>query len=553
MIKLVDAKRKMECCDDSIVTSIRKSQLEFFYLRDLAIWSQRRGNQELALRLFSAAANFATLHHPGFFYDAIIENRLLKIGRALRPSPLNLARRATHKQNSILHVVSSVSAVGGHSRTIINWIRNDPTTIHTIVTVNQRDHGQLKAFSSELEDLQVTILSLPFDEPIIKRALKLRELARSGFSACINHISQAEVIPTVAFAVDDVPPVAHVDHADHSFWLGLAVTDVVMHQRPIGQKLGGQRRRARGCFMLPIPLNPLENPSRDLSRQMLGVADDVVMGLTVGRRDKYRPTENRNFFKAMMEVSRKHEAFVLHVVGVERGAAQMWAGQSLSTTQFVFHGEKPVDPALRAAADIYLESYPFGSQTAFLEAALSGVASVRSPQGGTELLATSDCAVNELIRAPIGTTAFIANASKLIVDVEHRNKLAIDLQSSVLVAHTGASWHSRLQEFYKTLLSTNHAPQCVEESENELDHHDVALHRWHQSHQKMYGDRILRLCAKSLLNQAMERQMARSDYRLLATLAARVLCRGRADRTILQMGANSLRQSFALSRVGQPR
>ena len=533
--------------DVSIRKSMRVSQREYLFLRNQALWASRRGNPELALKLFSSAANFASLFHPGFFFDSVAENEILRIGQEV--STANDDKRYLQPPIdatigfSILHVVSAVSKVGGLCRTIIHWIHNDINTRHTVVVLRQSDAQAFDWFRDELEGSGTSIISLDPDSTMLHRSIELRNLASSGFSGCINHVAQAESIPIVAFAsTADLPPVAWIDHADHSFWLGLSVADIVIHQRPVGATLCQDRRCAKSCFVLPIPLQ-VHSPklSREEVRKKLGLEPDSVMGLTVGRRDKYRPTSDQNFFKSAKELVEQHPNLILYVVGVEKARAESWARCSLPDAQMVFMGETPVDPALWEAADIYLESYPFGSQTAFLEAALAGIAPVRAPVGGTPLLATSDSAIDGLLQAPVDEREFIQQASWLISNPTHRKQLAKQLQENVVLTHTGDVWRRKLEAFYKILRETKHCPGKVPLDTHADDIHDTALHRWHRMHEDgLVRDHTLRLTAKWLVNNVMSREIRCSNYRLLPSLATRSLCCGRGDRTILQMGIQSM-------------
>ena len=60
--------------------------------------------------------------------------------------------------------------------------------------------------------------------------------------------------PVLAFADKRCPPVALLNHADHIFWLGSTISDLIINQRDIGKVLSEERRFARHNTVLPIPL-----------------------------------------------------------------------------------------------------------------------------------------------------------------------------------------------------------------------------------------------------------------------------------------------------------
>ncbi len=551
----------LSCADDTteLKVCLERSRREYLFMRGLALWAQQLQNHELAIRLFSAAANYAELIHSGFFVDPIAENALLSIGQSIDDQevldPIATVNTPAGRR-SILHVLSEISSVGGLCRTLINWIDHDRETHHTVVVLRQKEPGAFSWFQSQLPGVKVQVIELDPDSGMLTRAVQLRQLARQGFSACVNHIGQAEAIASVAFATANCPPVLLVDHADHSFWLGLAMTDIVIHQRPVGAHLCEKRRGAKSCFVLPIPLAPtleITAPdcdngkpiidgepvvsARDLARTRFGIRHDQVMALSIGRSTKFRPMNQQNFFREAFRFARQHPESVLHVVGVEKSQAETWAGETAPDQQFVFHGEIPVDPQLRDAADVYLESYPFGSQTAFLEAIQSGLASVRASVD-TPLLATSDTAVDDLIAAPDNEQQYWEQLSNLLTNPIERQQLADRLHDQVLAMHTGEVWLAWLQELYLQLEKTTHAPEKLNAlSEDTPDFHDIALHRWHRWRGDEWADdHDLRLNAKSLINGVMSEQLRNSHWRLLPSLALRALLAGRADRTILKMG-----------------
>ncbi len=537
---------------------------EYTFLRDQGVWARRRGSPELAMRLFSAAANYATIYHPGFFVDPVLENELLGIGRAAEERPVNKGDVNKGAVNGvdvnsiemnggvkpaavrkILHVASAVSRVGGHCRTMVNWIRNDRASQHTIVLLRQIDSAALEWFETELTEEGVEVVCLNAEAPMLRRAMELRSIARRGFAACFNHVAQAEAIHCVAFAVGGLPPVALVDHADHSFWLGCGVVDLVVHQRPVGQELGQRRRLERESAVLPIPLKLDTKPEdRRGAREKFDLAGGAIMALTVGRKEKYRPDDRLNFFQMMDTLTMRHPDLVIHVVGVKRAQAEHWSGCRLPERQLVFHGQRPVDPALLNAADIYLESYPFGSQTAFLEAACAGIAPVRAPTTKTKMLVTSDSAIDDLIQAPDCEFIFQETVSRLILDRNARQTLAAEVRRSVIAEHVGDSWNRLLEGLYDRMKQVKHQPaQCPvdQPSITEVTPQDEALHQWHRHRgEQPASDRTLRLTAKWFVNDVMTQQIKSEDLHLLSRLATRSLCTGHADRSILGMGLLSM-------------
>lgn len=633
--------------DADVQQGLATARQEYDWLRDQACLAHAAGQPELAMRLFTAAAAFATHYHPGFFTDALAENTLLEIGRSITEaatgddadrSALIPPAQATAPAH-LLHVLSEISMVGGVWRTLIHWIRRDQDSRHTIVVLRQRDPQAVAWLQRELDGIDVPIVQFNADAGMFERARQLRALARQRYTACIQHVGQAETIPAVAFATPDCPPVLLVDHADHSFWLGLASCDLLVHQRPIGHELCRLRRGARACVVLPIPLAPraggpvdrasagagtpdtqhdtghdaqghsrrdvrqatqnaIRPDARDVSgrdaqalsrqdeqraapqdaqdglpenvhqaerqrqrqaaRQRLGMDAGQCVALSIGRSDKYRPMGDANFIREASRFADAHPCLALHIVGLSRQQAVQWHTDGALNERLVFHGEVPVADDLFLAADLYLESYPFGSQTAFLEAAQAGLAGVRAPVD-TALLATSDAAIDSFLPPAKDEAHFWQQAARWLDETQQRQTLAEAMRSRVDALHTAEGWDEQLLALHQRIRTITHqAPELTVGKAGDTDHHDLALHRWHRWRGAQWtDDRQLRLLSKALLNEVLLQQRRRGDTALLPALALRALRAGRADRSILTMGLqtamHSLTPDVLRSRPGRAR
>src|SRR5262249_29331493 len=186
--------------------------------------------EEVLARVEHAAA-FATWFHPGRFADGALENPALEIGRSL-----NERSRPGSAQSSgrprVLHVTTRVFAVGGHTRMICHWILSDSACEHSIALVDQGELPVPRDVSAAVE-ASGGWLGRAEGGSRVSRAAWLRAAAAS-FDLVVLHHFAMDIVPTVAFAVPGGPPVAVLNHADHQFWLGSSVADVVINLRTAG-------------------------------------------------------------------------------------------------------------------------------------------------------------------------------------------------------------------------------------------------------------------------------------------------------------------------------
>ena len=120
----------------------------------------------------------------------------------------------------------------------------------------------------------------------------------------------------MAFGVSEGPPVIFLNHADHAFWLGASVADVVANLRPSGQKITLCRRGIKNSKILPIPILKAEpTPDYEVIRKQLGIKKDKIVLLTVGDQFKYTPFGGYDFVSIMEKLLRRNPNVILFAIG----------------------------------------------------------------------------------------------------------------------------------------------------------------------------------------------------------------------------------------------
>jgi hypothetical protein len=290
-----------------------------------------------------------------------------------------------------------------------------------------------------------------------------------------------DIVPLVAMATLYCPPVAIVNHADHLFWIGCSVADAIIDLRSIGSILTERRRSTPLDLLLPIPLTDVPPPDcHSLARKRIGIPEDQVVLVTVGRAEKYLPYQDTSFVRTGLQILEDNPRAHLYIVGVSRGFAETrLANPRHDRLHFLGYVEDP--SSYQQAADVYLESFPFGSQTALLEAGFAGVPSVRSYNPPVQWLTANDDAINSLMSVPATEEEYIAEASRLIRDAEARNIIGRELRENMLSMHTGSGWLRQLHKVYDTLRTVRHTPRSIPAMRAVLDSVDIALSSWQES------------------------------------------------------------------------
>ena len=283
-------------------------------LRDLS----RRVDGESVLLAVEAIAQFAANYHVGRFADGAVENPAFEVGANLNiatgRSATTCGRQAS-RRSTVLHVATGATLFGGVGRTILNWISADDQHRHLLALTKDHNVSPMLEQAVAVSGGAVTRLR----GRLLERAAALRDLAHDADLIFLHH-GRADALPVVAFAATGLPPVGLVNQADHTFWLGKSVADVVVHQRVVGLPLSVERRSSQHNVSLPIPLrDPFESTSVDHSkeraREALGISSSQLMLVSVGRAIKFIPNATHNFFTTVTKVLERHRDAHVYLVG----------------------------------------------------------------------------------------------------------------------------------------------------------------------------------------------------------------------------------------------
>jgi hypothetical protein len=445
-----------------------------------------RTHPEAVLAAVELAGAFASLNHPGLFADGTLENLALSLGMGPPASGRDAlssqvpAAPARTRRRHVLHVTTNVLGIGGGPRCIKNWIEGDRDSHHSLAVVRQEHFPVPTWMEGPVRASGGNFVVFPPEAPTVAKGLALRRLAQSGPDLVLMHLLPDDILPVVAFATADCPPVGFVNHSDQLFWFGSCVSDAIVNLRGASGQLYQGRRPAVPNVLVPIPLeSPREGQGREASRQRLGVPDSQLMLLSVGRPSKYVPSETHNFYRAAVRLLSLHPQAHVYVLGVRDGDHRAYSGYA---THERLHLLGPVeDPTpYQAAADVYLEGVPFGSQTACLEAAGAGLPPVLAYAPTSDLLVASDAALDGTVANPTSEDEYVAAAGSYVSSPAERSRVGTELRQKVAAWHVGEAWRQRLEGAYAVLQPMRHAPRPIAPGTFRPEPVDLAVSGWHQ-------------------------------------------------------------------------
>lgn len=265
------------------------------------------GEDEDALACAQLAAHVAWLDHPGTFASPRLEAVCQAVGERLHgetaadvsPDRAGAGRdseRTSSSRPRVLHVLSEPYEVGGHTRTARRWIELDAD--HDATVHLTRHSGPVPAALGHPAEAN------PPGTDMRERAAHLRRRA-AEHDLVVLHVHPDDPIPLAAFPAGlPRPPLVHFNHADHCFWLGRCLPDLLVDYRATGTRIAVTRRGipAARCVELALPMDPPAaggSVDRAAARHALGIARDEVVLLSIGSAYKFDAPAGRHLLDVL--------------------------------------------------------------------------------------------------------------------------------------------------------------------------------------------------------------------------------------------------------------
>ncbi|MFE0018791.1 glycosyl transferase family 1 [Mesorhizobium sp. NPDC059054] len=436
---------------------MRHNYEEFQSLRGEAERCLEADDLNSAAAYVEAAVTLARKRHCGFYRSEPLEQILIEIARRTLPAKAEVARPVRTKIGRVLHVATVLNEVGGLTRMMRRWIAADEGCHHSLALL--RHPGQPPPSvrqAVEARGGKIHIIGATRGGPV-EWAAALRKLSLD-FDLVVLHVSNEETTPGIAFADDrNRPPVVLVNHADHAFWVGLSVCDLIASSRASGERLVVERRGipAERHAILPIQIDaPMRRHSRLQAREKLGIPAGGPLLVSVARGVKYRTVGGVSFADMHVETLLAHPDARLLVVGP--GEPADWQEAIAATGGRIMGLRETPDPSLAfEAADVYLDSYPFVSITSMLEAGGLGAPCVTLfPYPPDANVMSTDMPG---LAPTIGFATSTADYNRILADwlaePEALRRRGDETAADVKRLHTTPNWLESLEALYARALA----------------------------------------------------------------------------------------------------
>lgn len=415
-----------------------------------------------------AAASFAWSNHPGSFYSQRLENVLSSIGtNKIEKLSLPYIKIPTNSKINILHVASYLHDTGGHTRALLRWIENTSDFCNNLVVLTL-DQIMEPFVKSEFLRLGVKVLLLTRNgKNILNLASSLRAISNKWPDYIILHTHPDDVIPQLAYSYFEGPPVLLFNHADHVFWIGSSISDLVLSIRMNGISLSQERRNTSKNSILPLPLKSRNFTQRKYTKEKLGLDGKEVV-VSMASDYKYTPWKEYNFSFFFETFLKNRSNTTLVVVGVTKNGNLKNLQRKFPTRVILVAPTPSIDDFLNSA-DVYVDSFPLSSLTSSLDVAMRGIPVLGVKNKLIPIFNSDDPAFVNFKNNWSSLEQLSEKIEYFLDNKDIGNEIGLKMQTEVVKAHTGENWNETLRNILKNTKRNTAIAQQFTDRENTYD------------------------------------------------------------------------------------
>jgi len=325
-------------------------------------------NELNKIKILHKAAKLASTGMVGIFNSRKIEDQLIEISQKHHCTISgNIVR------NSFLHVFTQCYTTGGHTRVCERWIKYSPSNeMHSIAFINQKSIDIPTNLNNYVKEKKGSLFFL--NGNYLDKAIKLREIA-SSFDKIILHVNMEDVVPILAFGNKSFKrPIIFFNHADHLFWLGVSISDIVVNLRTISKEINIKCRDALNNLTIPLPVDKPKSQDRNLekinkTKLELDFPISSKIIITMASSYKYLPFDSYNFTDTISDILKNNKNTCFLAIG-PNNKEKYWTKlikqypNRVKTIGLINNSE--VEKYIKIA-DLGIDSFPFSSFTSLLD------------------------------------------------------------------------------------------------------------------------------------------------------------------------------------------
>lgn len=327
------------------------------------------------------ASLVASTFHLGFFSSLNLESKLEALSQKMITNFVEEDWKPLPNRGSTVHLITRAFSSGGHTRAVERWLGSSEQSSSIVLTRSQKLPEDLAQAIGDREFLVVKGGPLR----------RIRQVADyvSNFELAISHTHPFDVDAVLALwiARRRGTRVAIFNHADHQFWVGSTVAEVVLEFRKFGSELSMGHRGVLKTLIVGLPPNVAA--SKGLHGPVSSSkATKSKMLLCVGRNQKFAKIPGKPSLEEYLEkFLSENPEFKCTIVGPGRFSRVRKLKRKLGH-RVTLLPRQPLSKLfeLFSQASVGIDTFPMGGGTIARDMTSQGVpvVSLRCPTGSLD-------------------------------------------------------------------------------------------------------------------------------------------------------------------------
>lgn len=412
-------------------------------------------------------ANILTYKNVGYYYSTKLEKIFTDIAESYDIDKYNVE----YEKGTFLHVMSMCCKIGGHTRVVERWVGQSPSEQeHSVVLLEQNDVPIPELLQENIKGKSGELIIFEKGMDYIKKALKLRELALH-YEYIVLHVHMDDPTALIAFGTEKFTrPVIFFNHADHLFWLGKSISDIVVDIREQGSVTRSGRKIDKNFVMgVPVENKTVKKIDKNQVREKLAIPEDKKFILSVGSEFKFTPLNNKSIVDVLHKKLLSNKNVLLYLIGpsVEN---KYWKNvQKKYVEKIKILGEVDYENEYFEyinSADLILDSWPVGGGAVMQDAINCGksVLSLDTPLGQLDYLSKSNCYCKT-------EQEFLNKIQKVLDDKEFADEIINEVKNNLAEENSPEIFREKLKKLLEITpkkhsvkdLSQEVEPQTIDE------------------------------------------------------------------------------------------
>lgn len=291
------------------------------YLLDYSCELEEKKEYDKLLNYISDLAQLETNKYLGYLSSIRMENILQNIAIELSVNNKYVEKPKTHNKRKVIHLATEIYSVGGHSRVIKDWMKNDIDSDSHLIITNQLPNNNLTETELDFNG-KITFIE---GKSLKERAENLRTYVLSNFfDVLINHQHMHDVIPSIALwdIINQNDRISIMyNHANFHFSLGNLIANKRINFSSGDIEISKSFRYPVEDVHLPFVFEKEKyfeksEVKNNALKSGLNITNEKVL-LSIASSYKYAPYKEVNFLKEWNEFLQNNTDIVLIVIGCD--------------------------------------------------------------------------------------------------------------------------------------------------------------------------------------------------------------------------------------------